>query len=83
MDAYEELANEIVLSAVEDYRKGRKLLKEDLGNTKAIPMMLSALSFIRSDWYRFLTELDGEMVIKHIQGESCDGNTSIKSGDYL
>ena len=69
MDAYEALANEIVLSAVEDYRKGKQMLKEDFSNEKAIPLMNSVISFLRSAWYKQLTELDGEMIIKHLQEE--------------
>lgn len=69
MDAYEALANEIVLSAVEDYRKGRKRLKRDLGDEKALPMMEKAVKFLRSSWYKQLTELDGEMIIKHLREE--------------
>ena len=69
MDGYEALANEIVLSAVEDYRKGRKRLKRDLGDEKALPMMEKAVKFLRSSWYKQLTELDGEMIIKHLREE--------------
>ena len=69
MDAYEALAHEIVLSAVEDYRKGKQMLKEDFSNEKAIPLMNSVISFLRSAWYKQLTELDGEMIIKHLREE--------------
>ena len=69
MDAYEALANEIVLSAVEDYRKGKQMLKEDFSNEKAIPLMNSVISFLRSAWYKQLTELDGEIILKHLQEE--------------
>lgn len=66
---YEDLANAIVLRAVEDYRDSRKKLKKDLGNEKAIPMMLDVLRFLRSSWCKCLTELDGELIIKQIQEE--------------
>ena len=69
MDEYEALANEIVLSACEDYRKGRRALKRDLGDRAAVRLMLEALRFLRSDWYKALTRVEGETIIKILQEE--------------
>ena len=66
---YENLANAIVVRAVDDYRESRKKLKKDLGNEKAIPMMLDVIRFLRSDWYQMLTTVDGEIILKHLQEE--------------
>lgn len=66
---YENLANAIVVRAVDDYRELRKKLKKDLGNEKAIPMMLDVIRFLRSSWYQMLTTVDGEIILKHLQEE--------------
>lgn len=66
---YENLANAIVVRAVDDYRESRKKLKKDLGNEKAIPMMLDVIRFLRSSWYQMLTTVDGEIILKHLQEE--------------
>lgn len=69
MDEYEALANAIVMSAVDDYRSGRKRLKKDLGDKGALPLMRSALRFLRSDWHRVMTRVEGEDIIKILQEE--------------
>lgn len=66
---YENLANAIVVRAVDDYRESRKKLKKDLGNEKAIPMMLDVIRFLRSSWYQMLITVDGEIILKHLQEE--------------
>ena len=66
---YENLANAIVLRAADDYREARRKLKRNLGDEKAIPMMLDVIRFLRSGWYKMLTTVDGEIILKHLQEE--------------
>ena len=58
VDPYENLANAIVLNAVEEYRKSNN------------PQLLRDLErFFRSDWYQILTSVDGEMLIQKLRKE--------------
>ncbi len=61
MDPYKELANGIVLRAVKDYKAA--LRRERKGN-KAVQKEIKELeSFFRSDWFKALSDLDGEELI--------------------
>ena len=63
MDAYEKLANAIILQAVKDYRGALKILKKR-------PESISEVErFFRSGWYQVLTEVDGEMLIRRLLEE--------------
>ena len=68
-DPYENLANAIVLQAVKDYREARKKLKKRKKNEDAKLMVEDCESFFRSDWFKALTNLDGEMLLKKLQEE--------------
>lgn len=55
---YELLANAIIIQAVKDYRhtyspQGRAEIKR----------------FLRSEWFRVLTRLDGEMILERLENE--------------
>ena len=71
--AYQELANAIVVQAVNDYRAilrgknpyGRDCLKFK-PNDKAIAKLEK---FFRSSWYRMLTKVDGEFLIEELRKE--------------
>lgn len=64
MDAYEELANAIVLQAVKDYRDALK------NNNKGAKITIREVeAFFRSDWYKVLTNIDGEMLIRELRKE--------------
>ena len=55
---YERLANAIVMQAVKDYREtANKNEKEDI------------LHFFRSDWFKALTKIDCEYLIKRLNSE--------------
>lgn len=58
MDPYQELANAIVLRAVEDYR-----LSDDEQELEEIER------FFRSDWFGVLTKLDPDLLIKRLRKE--------------
>lgn len=66
---YEVLAHEIILSAVRDYRKALKKLKKDSECERALSTKRACERFFRSSWYRVLTNLDCEIIIKGIQKE--------------
>jgi len=68
-DPYENLANAIILQAVKDYREARRKLKKRKKNEEAKLMAEGCESFFRSDWFKALTSIDGEMLLKKLQEE--------------
>lgn len=72
MDSYTELANAIIIQAVKDYRKALKTLKRYPHYEPARAMVAEVEEFFRSDWYRVLTSVDGDMLIRKIRREIND-----------
>lgn len=66
---YENLSNAIILRAVEDYRKVLRILCKHPYHRDAIMEKSSLLRFFRSDWFRVLTNLEPEMLIKRLNAE--------------
>ena len=69
MDPYEKLANGIVIQAAKDYRTALRKLKRNPQNQLAKAEADSIERFFRSDWYKCLTEVDGEMVLRKLREE--------------
>lgn len=69
MDPYEKLANGIVIQAAKDYRTALRKLKRNPRNQLAKAEADSIERFFRSDWYKCLTEVDGEMVLRKLREE--------------
>lgn len=70
MDPYENLANAIILQAVKDYRQALKLLGRNSKCTSAISTKDECERFFRSEWFSFLTSVDGEMLIRRLKKEA-------------
>ena len=70
MDAYEKLANAIILQAVKDYRGALRILKKHPESISAKSTRDEVERFFRSGWYQVLTEVDGEMLIRRLQEEA-------------
>lgn len=68
--AYQELANAIVLRAVDDYRNALDGKTYD-ENPRHTPqwVMKECEKFFRSSWYRSLTKVDGEFLIEQLKRE--------------
>lgn len=66
---YENLANAIILMAVKDYRSVLKKLKKRPNYEPAKIMKNEVERFFRSDWYRELTSVDGNILIKKLKSE--------------
>lgn len=66
----EELANAIVVQAVKDYRTA--LRGENVVHKSPISVIKDCEKFFRSDWYRVLTKVDGEMLIAKLREELRD-----------
>ena len=72
MDFYTELANAIVIQAAKDYRKALKTLKRYPRYEPAKAVVAEVEEFFRSDWYRMLTSVDAEMLMRKIRREMND-----------
>ena len=68
-DPYENLANAIVLTAVEDYRKALKRYSRNLNSKSAKAEVDSLERFFRSQWYSILTFVEGEFLIRKLRAE--------------
>lgn len=66
---YEQLANSIVLQAVKDYRKALNKLNKRPYYDPAKKEIAEVERFLRSDWYRELTSVDGNILIEKIKSE--------------
>ena len=72
MDFYTELANAIIIQAAKDYRKALKTLKRYPRYEPAKAVVAEVEEFFRSDWYRMLTSVDAEMLMRKIRREIND-----------
>ena len=68
-EPYQNLANAIILMAVKDYRDALKKLMKRARYGPAQDLKNEVERFFRSDWYRELTSVDGEILIKKLQAE--------------
>ena len=66
---WEDLANAIILQAVEDYRMARRRVRMLPDQQGAQATIRQVEKFFRSRWYAQLTDLDGEMVLKKLKEE--------------
>lgn len=69
-DPYEELGNAIVIQACHDYKKAYKQSLRRSGIVgKADEELAELEEFFRSDWYKQLTEVDGEYLMERIRND--------------
>ena len=66
-EAFENLANAIILQAVKDYRRALSGCQVDERDSKSV--IEQCETFFRSEWFRGLTDVDGEYLIKTIRKE--------------
>ena len=67
---YEDLANAIVLTAVEDYRDVLRILSLNPNNNYSVGEVRSIERFFRSGYFGILTKLDPEMLITRLNEEA-------------
>lgn len=68
-DNYQELANAIVLLAVQDYRKALKKISIDPNNRMAASKIRQLEHFFLSNYCKSLTNIDTETLIKKLRQE--------------
>lgn len=66
---WQDLANAIIIQAVKDHRRAQRVLKAHPRHIAAKKITDETESFFRSDWYRALTNVDGEVLIKRLNSE--------------
>ena len=65
----EVLANAIIEQAAKDYRWARTVLRKAAENVEAMAMRSDTEWFFRSAWFGQLTSIDGEWLLKKLEGE--------------
>lgn len=69
-DPYEELANAVVIQACADYKRTYICHLRSNGKGKKTEKQIEELEFFfRSNWYKTLTEVDGETLMERIRNE--------------
>lgn len=66
-DPYENLANAIVMQAARDYLSALRKVKKSPRNKLAMDEALRLESFFHSDWYRILTGVDPDYLIRKLR----------------
>lgn len=69
-DCYHNLANTIIVQAVNDYRKARYILKRYPRQEAARRTVEEVERFILSDWFRCLTTVDGTNLMRKLREEA-------------
>ena len=69
-DAYERLANAIIVNAANDYRVVLKKCKNNPYNEDAIQERKKLENFFLSAWYKALTKVDGTYLMTLLRQEA-------------
>jgi hypothetical protein len=67
MKPYEQLANEIVIMAVDEYKSCLKALKKDPDNKLLRNFRIKTEQFFYSEWFNNLTNVNPTYLIKKIK----------------
>lgn len=67
---WENLANAIIVQAVDDYLAAHRVLKDDPDNLQAKATKRDVLSFLKSDWYETLTNVDASVIVGHLENKT-------------
>lgn len=69
-ECYQNLANAIILQAVKDFRRCIKIVKRNGRNKEvAVKEMREIVEFIKSPWFKSLTNLEPQILLKKLQQE--------------
>ena len=71
-DEYAELVQAIVMQAVEDFHRARKILRLRPDSIRARRMARDVERFFRSVWFNTLTGLDGRDILEKLEGDDTD-----------
>ena len=79
MKHYEALANAIIVQAVLDYKAVYKILQKNPKDRIALDQAKHIKRFFHSRWFRTLTSVDGEYLVRKIENEIEEGQERKKS----
>ena len=69
---WEDLANAVVLQAVEDYREARNITRVWPDEREAQKRIREVERFMRFGWFELLTRLDGKALLNFLKNEEPD-----------
>lgn len=69
MSPWQSLANAIVICAAKDYRRALRRIRKKPTNKEALSEIADIERFFCSDWYKTLTDVDGEIIIRRLREE--------------
>lgn len=69
INGWEALAQAIILQAVEDYRKCRRLVRRKPGQVEAQKMIREVEHFFNSWWFYQLSDADSPMILEGLKKE--------------
>ena len=69
-DPHHALANAIIVQAVDEYRAALRIQHKVPSNARAKAAIEEIEHFFRSEWFSFLTRVDGEMLIRKLKEEA-------------
>lgn len=67
---WQALSQAIILQAVEDYRKCRRLVRRKPGQVEAQKMIREVEAFFRSRWFMQLSDVNGSMILEQLKREA-------------
>ena len=67
--AWEDLANAVVAQAAEDWKRAKRILRNDPKDEGAKRMLRDTERFFRSEWYRNLTNINPEYLMRKLKEE--------------
>lgn len=68
-NGYELLFQAIIVQAAKDYRRALRSLKRDPKSRYGLGKKQEVERFFRSEWYKIMTDVEGEFLIQKIQEE--------------
>ena len=66
---WEDLANAIILQAVDDYRRSRRRVRKRKDQRDAQQRLREVEKFLGSRWYYQLTNVDGKKLLEYLKKE--------------
>ncbi len=69
MNAFEYLANAIIIQAARDYRDALNKLSRGRENADAVGAKAECERLCRSEWYQALTSVDAQLLIRKLNEE--------------
>lgn len=69
-DGYQNLANAIIIQAVKDFRSYAKVARrKGYGSNQAINEMRKIVEFIKSPWFKTLSNIEPEYLLEKLKEE--------------